>query len=1043
MPAMAARKERTHHTGKSNRTADYVASIGATQGGPIDFDSTMRAAMPSKMTYKTDTHVPLAASMGTGNMDFCHKLPGHDYRQPKADMRETKQLNRENKTREMEMTRAAETAPPGGIGAMLRDGTRAELQDRDAKQKGFKAAPRWNPKRWYEAPTETQAPLMKEEGATWNHMESQKLGGHLKGQDRMMRSVRRPEDVHTPTSEGANRHPLDTDMDEYYPGRGSLDAPNEEPGNDFQVRPAHLPDFYNPPPANADSVMRMQRLREVIKQRYAGRPRLVGVFRGCAKTKPGFIFPKDLQNVFDHMGIKVDEHECQMLVEAVDKDTKGAASFEEFADLIYGPRVNVGGGPHEPQERHVRHVTKTLVDNLLTNGQLLGKAFCELDPERRYEVSKHQFANALGSACNHISNQAVDFLWASQFPGEEGRSVEGRCVDWRSFMGQLAHFAQDNRAPTPCCVQGRKRQYDLLQRTAALTGGYLSDVDLNRPEQNASDSISIVADEMVHRSVTLPHRPRDVALLTEPYAEKIRSKAQRVERALPQRIPKARMRELLKDREMIHQDELLAMLCGELAEPNVQPSVPRQEPVYAAHMPGKIDVLTLGPDEFAGAPSRRDALNASTGSNSVLARPGPAQGPACLKLVPADLESYIATQRVNRDHEVRVESFLEHIYKPDDERKTVERVNDGLARHLRGHRPPRERPPNAEVPRHENYWQARHLMEAIGDAIAQVENSNGGKLKPSRIFKKLDIDNDGYLTLSDLKTACEKYKIPHTSADLHAGFSELDKKDSGSVHIGEFTRNYAVHDGNIMDNMQKPVKAVYHEGGVQYGGPIQDEIDARDKVLMERHEANQAAQEAYLARTDPGRSGSAPPSAAGGNGSQRSRMSQSSQISRMSGAGASAIYDSQVNQMTQTGQARVSDVIRGRFNQWKPTKSEIFTAPARTRYGMTVYPDTRHVTEASVPLSASFMGDRERFKTTNNVHSMFAVPDPQHPQAEDTMHRHSRNEYKVERIRQRQRDFSERCWAANEAASQFDELKVARKAMNLLNYERKCHMACA
>lgn len=1042
MPSMAARKDRTHQTGRSNRPPEVIGALST--GMPIDFDATARSAKPSKMSYKMDTHVPLAATMGIGNMDFEHKLAGQTWKHPRADMRESKMLHLETKKREMEATRLAKTMPPGGIGAsqLIMD------QERDEKQKGFKSAPRWNPKRWYEAPTETQAPLMKEEGETWNHMESQKAGGHIKGQDRMFRSVRRPEDVATPQSDAQNRHPLDHDKDEYYPGRGSIDAPNEEPGNDFQIRPAHLPDFYNPPPKNADSVMRMQRLREVIKQRYAGRPRLVGVFRGCCKTKPGFIFPKDLQTVFDQMGIKVAEHECSMLVEAVDKDIKGACSFEEFADLIYGPRVNVGGGPHEPQERHVRHVTKTLVDNLISNGQLLGKAFCELDPERRYEISKHQFANALGTAANHISNQAIDFLWASQFPGEENSNVEHHCIDWRSFMSQLAHFAQDNRAPTPCCVQGRKRQYDLLQRTAALTGGYLSDVDLNRPDQNASDSVAIVADEMVHRSVTLPHRVREVAMLTEPYTEKIRGKAQRVERAMPQRISKARMKELLKERKMIHQDELLAMLCDELADPKVQSSWPAQEPIYAAHMPGKVDVLTLGPDELAdqAGDTMRSGMDfsASVGGNSALARQGPESAPASLKLVPADVESYIATQRVNRDHEVNVEAFIQHIYKPDDERKAIERVNDGMARHLRGHRPPRERPAHEEVPRHENYWQARYLMEAMGDAIAQVENSNGGKLKPSRMFKKLDIDNDGYLTLSDLRTACEKFKIPHTSADIHAVFSELDKKDAGSVHIGEFTRNYAVHDGNIMDNMQKPIKAVYHEGGVQNGGPIQDEMDARNEQLMQRHEQNQADQEAYFRRTDPGRSNSAPPSTAGG--SQKSRLSQTSRISMMSGGGMSgtgqiAIYDSQVNQMT--GQARVTDVIRSRYSQWKPTKSEIFTSPAKTRYGMSVYPDTRHITEASMPLSGSYMEDRERFKTTNNVHSMFAVPDQKNPHVEDTMKRHSRSEYKIERIRNRQRDFSERCWAANEAASQFDEMKVARKAMNVLNYERKCHMACA
>lgn len=32
---------------------------------------------------------------GSGNRDFIHKLPGHDYRQPNADMRETRRLKLE------------------------------------------------------------------------------------------------------------------------------------------------------------------------------------------------------------------------------------------------------------------------------------------------------------------------------------------------------------------------------------------------------------------------------------------------------------------------------------------------------------------------------------------------------------------------------------------------------------------------------------------------------------------------------------------------------------------------------------------------------------------------------------------------------------------------------------------------------------------------------------------------------------------------------------------------------------------------------------
>mmetsp|Transcript_1754 Transcript_1754/g.5012 ORF Transcript_1754/g.5012 Transcript_1754/m.5012 type:complete len:111 (-) Transcript_1754:128-460(-) len=106
-------------------------------------------------------------------------------------------------------------------------------------------------------------------------------------------------------------------------------------------------------------------------------------------------------------------------------------------------------------------------------------------------------------------------------------------------------------------------------------------------------------------------------------------------------------------------------------------------------------------------------------------------------------------------------------------------------------------------------------------------------------------------------------------------------------------------------------------------------------------------------------------------------------------------------------------------------------------------PAPRHITEANMPNCSHYMPDSERFKTTSSMSSIFAVPDHRSPQMEDTMRKHARSEFRVERIRERQREFSERSHAANEATREFDELKVARKALNQFNYERKCRMSCA
>jgi hypothetical protein len=284
------------------------------------------------------------------------------------------------------------------------------------------------------------------------------------------------------------------------------------------------------------------------------------------------------------------------------------------------------------------------------------------------------------------------------------------------------------------------------------------------------------------------------------------------------------------------------------------------------------------------------------------------------------------------------------------------------------------------------------------------------------------------LTLSDLKSALDKYQIVHNSADVHAAFSELDPLDKGSIDIGDFTRNYKIHQGSLLHEMQKPIKGVYHEGGVKLGGPLQEEIEAIENRQMQG-------------------SLSAPDLRADGGMSDKSRQSGSQRSQSMARLGATiaggppVIYAPKLDHLQ--GEARISDVIRARFSQWKPHKAEIYTSMPRTRMGLTPFPDTRHILEPSMPLAGSYLDPSERFKTTSGVHQIFSVPDPRDPQVVDAMRKHAQNEFKVERIRQRQRDFTERCDAANRAAREFDELKIARKAMNQLNYERRCQMSCA
>jgi hypothetical protein len=544
---------------------------------------------------------------------------------------------------------------------------------------------------------------------------------------------------------------------------------------------------------------------------------------------------------------------------------------------------------------------------------------------------------------------------------------------------------------------------------------------------------------MVHRSSNLPNLPREAAFLTPHYVEDLRIKAERVEKALPENIPKARLRALLKNRERVSQDDLVDMLVTEMQDPNLQSPLPQQDLPYSRSMPARVGGAEVM--DLEGASKGRDQAG-RTGvipkedrvqSDADVGVEGGNGGTARLSVVKAEVQAYVATLRHDKDFQVDVDSLINEVYRPLLEKKQIEYVNDGLNRQLRGLRPLRERPPNEEHPRYENYWQARNMMDNLNDAMSQVENSNGGKIKPSRVFKRLDMDGDGYITMVDLQTACDKYGIPCNNAELHSMFTAIDKNDRGSIDIGEFTRNYEVFQGNIMDNMMKPIKGVYHEGGVEYGGPVQEAMDARNKEIL----ANEAPAGTGRAQSEPPNSG-APPN----TGSVRSVSTGRSQMSRAGASIAGSVSVIHAPPASNVGNAKISDVIRSRTSQWKPNKAEIYNSMPKTRFGMTCFPDTRHVTEAYMPLSGSFLGEHERFKTTNSAKSIFAIPDPKDPQQEDSIKRHARNEYRVERIRARQTEFVNRSVAATEASSKFDELKIARKALNQLTYERRVQASC-
>eukprot|EP00397_Hematodinium_sp_SG-2012_P022081 GEMP01022857.1.p1 GENE.GEMP01022857.1~~GEMP01022857.1.p1 ORF type:complete len:480 (+),score=111.80 GEMP01022857.1:447-1886(+) len=460
MPAQL-RKERVHLTGASNRAFSL--------DGPRDFDATMRSNAPRKFSYHMTDQVPIVRG-GHGNRDFLHSLPGFFFRFPGNfkktldgqatftghDLADPKTGDAKAGFKEVEEVPTIRARKKG-----------AEERSPRPEPDNVKPMIRWKARHWWEAPPILRHPLKKEEGETWNAYDSLKPQSERKGQDSLMRAMRHPVD--------ANCDDADEEEPkiEFFKNRNSIDIVDDQPSNDWEIRPRYLPEFAHKIKDDGTvSLKRVSGIQSMLRARYSGRPSLLRTFLNYSLTKRGYMFPEDLQYGLDKMGIHATLTECKYLVASVDRDSKGAMAFKEFADFVYADDV-VTGGPEGAVDRKLRHVTKNLADLLVSRSPQLGTAFCNLDPERNYLISKSQFANALQSAVNHLTPQSIDFMWASQFPDadmtKDAERVAKGQIDWRSFMEQLATFASDLRMPTPCTLQGRKTNYDTLQRTVPIT----------------------------------------------------------------------------------------------------------------------------------------------------------------------------------------------------------------------------------------------------------------------------------------------------------------------------------------------------------------------------------------------------------------------------------------------------------------------------------------------------------------------------------------------------------------------------------------------
>jgi Ca2+-binding EF-hand superfamily protein len=62
-----------------------------------------------------------------------------------------------------------------------------------------------------------------------------------------------------------------------------------------------------------------------------------------------------------------------------------------------------------------------------------------------------------------------------------------------------------------------------------------------------------------------------------------------------------------------------------------------------------------------------------------------------------------------------------------------------------------------------------------------------GRFQQFGVYKAFDMDNDGYVSATDLSQALTKFKIPHNSGELKQLMTFLDSNHNGFVDFVEFS----------------------------------------------------------------------------------------------------------------------------------------------------------------------------------------------------------------------------------------------------------------
>ncbi|CEL99701.1 unnamed protein product [Vitrella brassicaformis CCMP3155] len=824
-----------------------------------------------------------------------------------------------------------------------------------ATRKGL-TAEKWSPKHWHSDPECFREPLERDTPGSpvWNSSASSKQARRGKHYDRLMRTCASPEEAEEPTEQDEDRSKKElTRFVDYASGiegePGEDEGEDEEAFDDWQIRLRALPEFSKISVLKGREeerkvdINRTKTLRKMLRERYAGRQKLAGVWFANTDRAPGYMLPQDLQDLVDKMGVQASLAECRTLIAAVDRDDKGAATFSEFNHLIFStqlplePHKGAAGAQGSFNHRQARNLIRTLTAKL----GAMPREFWQVDVNDEGHITLPQFDTALKRAVKGLSCEAVDWLWhkalqlqkrekaepgitvaqgkkalraslthpdldeaeqaqQQQQEGEEGSSPregqlpsavssgadEHATLDWRGFLKTIAAYEHMHRPLTPPTIQSELSVKRLIDRTLPVTTVAPQLLDVLE-DDSKNKEVKLVGGKLTTKTLETSWKPQDCGMKTLNYVEQLRLKAWRCKRALQQALPESMLKSILQDKPLIKRSDLEKIIVQEVkkikrkltqdmlpdgagtaqAETTRPPAEELRPPaesefgnviridsaegltesqrkrlvplpvgatlapkegalariVSPGYSPSRAEAGTIKEKAMAYRPELEEALLANRGSGAMgfdhpltVNFKGGGVKPVDTYLAPSDIQAFLVTQKANKHDEIDVRDLVNNLYhRTAGGYREDHQYQDALEPSLRQLRP-HAMPVGGEVSQRDagaspapTYLHPRmqRLMAALQDAVAEKKRASDAA-KPSKMFRRLNMDGDGYVDLEDLTRAAQQYKIAAAPEDLRDLMHALDESHNGSVDIGEFTRNFQVVEGSWGDKMRKTARVV-------------------------------------------------------------------------------------------------------------------------------------------------------------------------------------------------------------------------------------------